>query len=210
MKTNVNMVRKLDTFDVVQRTKDGMFNATVLLQQWNEKSGQKKMIAHYFENKSVEEFINTIIQKENLSYRDSVMIKSRANKGVNAGTWMHPLLFIDFAMWINPAFKYDVLRFVYDNLIAFRHDCGDNYRSLTASVSKFPDVDYPRLARALNYVVFGKHYGNIRNDASEAQLQELRSLEEKLSYAVDNDFITNFEELIKALRRNWADKWSKF
>lgn len=33
MKTNVNMVRKLDRFDVIQRTKDGMFNATALLTQ---------------------------------------------------------------------------------------------------------------------------------------------------------------------------------
>ncbi|MBC7407182.1 MAG: KilA-N domain-containing protein [Arcicella sp.] len=40
------------------------------------------------------------------------MIKSKANKGVNAGTWMHPILFIDFAMWINPKFKVKVLKFV--------------------------------------------------------------------------------------------------
>lgn len=32
--------------------------------------------------------------------------KSRANKGDNAGAWMHPILFVDFAMWINPKFKY--------------------------------------------------------------------------------------------------------
>lgn len=34
---------------------------------------------------------------------------------------MHPLLFIDFAMWLNPAFKVKVLKFVYDELIKFRN-----------------------------------------------------------------------------------------
>lgn len=45
--------------------------------------------------------------------RNSVVLQSRGN---NVGTIMHPLLFIDFAMWLNPAFKYDVLKFVYDEL----------------------------------------------------------------------------------------------
>ena len=35
MKTNQNMIRKMGDFEVVQRTKDGMFNATGLLKQWN-------------------------------------------------------------------------------------------------------------------------------------------------------------------------------
>ena len=41
-----------------------------------------------------------------------VYLKTRGK--YNGGTWMHPMLFIDFAMWINPSFKYDVLKFVYD------------------------------------------------------------------------------------------------
>ena len=36
MKTNQNMIRKMGNFDVIQRTKDGFFNATTLLKQWNE------------------------------------------------------------------------------------------------------------------------------------------------------------------------------
>lgn len=36
MKTNNIMVRPMGQFKVEQRTKDGMFNATALLKQWNE------------------------------------------------------------------------------------------------------------------------------------------------------------------------------
>src|SRR5690606_5983779 len=114
MKTNVNITRKLNDFDVVQRTKDSMFNATSLLQQWNEKSGQQKDIAHYFENKSTNEFINALLIDQNSNSRNSVVLKSAGRYG---GTWMHPYLFIDFAMWLNPAFKLQVIKFVYDQLI---------------------------------------------------------------------------------------------
>ena len=35
MKTSVTMKRKMGNFDILQRTSDGMFNATELLKQWN-------------------------------------------------------------------------------------------------------------------------------------------------------------------------------
>ncbi len=35
MKTNQILTRKMGSFDVKQRTKDSMFNATALLEQWN-------------------------------------------------------------------------------------------------------------------------------------------------------------------------------
>lgn len=42
MKTNQIMVRPMGGFNVTQRTKDGFFNATSLLKQWNEKTGMKR------------------------------------------------------------------------------------------------------------------------------------------------------------------------
>jgi hypothetical protein len=37
-----------------------MFNATKLLQQWNNQSGQQKQMIHYFENKTTKGFIEAI------------------------------------------------------------------------------------------------------------------------------------------------------
>jgi len=42
MKTNQNLIRKMRNFEVIQRTSDGMFDATSLLKQWNTYSGQQK------------------------------------------------------------------------------------------------------------------------------------------------------------------------
>ena len=61
MKTNQEMIRKMGDFNVVQRTKDGMFNATELIKQWNEKTGEKKEITKFFENSNTSKFVEALI-----------------------------------------------------------------------------------------------------------------------------------------------------
>lgn len=79
-------------FDVAQRTKDEMFNATALLKQWNSNSGKQKQMSHFTDLKNTQEYIDSIKSELRKSKeRDSVLIKSR---GKNGGTWMHPYLFI--------------------------------------------------------------------------------------------------------------------
>ena len=48
MKTNNVMVRPMGDFVVQQRTKDGMFNATDLLRQWNTATCSDKRLRSYF------------------------------------------------------------------------------------------------------------------------------------------------------------------
>lgn len=127
MKTNQIMVRPLGRFCVSQRTKDGFFNATALLKAWNSTVMSERKMDNYFQSEKTKEFIDTIMERENLHTPKLVYVKSKASRGDNAGTWMHPMLFIDFAMWINPSFKYDVLKFVYDQMIAYRNEAGDAY-----------------------------------------------------------------------------------
>ena len=95
MKTNQIMTRPMGNFHVEQRTKDGMFNATALLKQWNEASGDKKEVSKFFENDNTKEFINALMEEEKLNTQDSAYLKSRGK--YNGGTWMHPILFIKFA-----------------------------------------------------------------------------------------------------------------
>lgn len=115
------MKRTLANFTVEQRTKDGMFNATGLLKQWNEKNGQQKSIAHYLENSASQEFIKALINEENFTCRNSVYVVSKARIDRGGGTLMHPLMFIDFCMWLNPTFKVKVLKFVSDQMLSYRN-----------------------------------------------------------------------------------------
>jgi KilA-N domain len=210
MKTNVNMIRVIGDINVIQRTKDGYFNATLLLKSWRGKNGSKKELKEFFENKSTNEFISVLIEEENLHGGNPPYHKSKANKGKNMGTWMHPYLFIKFAMWINPKFEYHVIKFVHDNLIAFRKTAGDNYRSLTQSSSTLIGCDYPQIAKALNYIVFNNHYAGIRQAASEEELAELNKVQEKLCFAIDMGYIKTYDELIHSMRKMWEDKYLKF
>lgn len=200
------MIRKMGTFNVTQRTKDGMFNATELLKQWNQFNGSKKELKEFFENKSTKEYLQILESELNSNGGNSPYLSTRGNNG---GTWMHPYLFIDFAMWINPRFKYDVIRFVYDQLIQFRHDAGDNYRGLTKALTRFNNVNYPQVAKGLNYIVFGIHDSELRQKASELQLKELTELQNKLAFAIDMGYIRSFDELINEMRRMWHLKQLK-
>lgn len=212
MKTNNVILRPMGEFKVAQRTKDGMFNATALLKQWNEKSISERKMANYFLSEKTNEFISTIIERENLNTPKMVYLTSRGKH--NGGTWMHPMLFIDFAMWINPSFKYDVLKFVYDQMIKYRNDAGDAYRKLANSVQKivstsFMPVAMSNLSKAINHVVFGSHETMMRNKVGEEdKQQELFALESKLSDLIEDGFITSYDNLMNYLRKKWAEKYT--
>ena len=139
MKTNQIMIRQMGEFVVEQRTKDGFFNATGLLRQWNAKSGAKKEVTKFLDLESTSELVKTIISRENLNTQKDAYLSSR---GKNGGTWMHPVLFIDFCMWINSSFKYDVIKFVYDEMIKFRNLAGTSYPEMCKALSSIiPDKD---------------------------------------------------------------------
>ena len=195
MKTNQVMIRPMGQFEVQQRTKDGMFNATALILQWNKEKKANKNVSDFLELGKTEEFCLELIKEElniELSkYGESpeklIVSKLRKGKikdiytisrGVNGGTWMHPYLFIDFAMWINPKFKLQVIKFVYDHLISYRHKAGDNYRYLMGWLATLDRSDYQAVAKAMNFVVFNKHEsGRLRQTANEHQLKELDELQ---------------------------------
>lgn len=204
------MVRKMGVFDVNQRTKDGMFNANSLLKQWNVANDSKKEIKDYFENKSTQEFIDVLKNDQSTIGGIVPMIKSRASKGENAGTWMHPYLFIDFAMWINPKFKFEVIKFVYDELIKYRNDAGDNYVSLSASGVKLKGYDFIEVAKAMQWIVFGRTGKELRQTATQKELVELNDLQSKLSFAIDMGYITTYPQLLSELRKIWNQKNRKF
>lgn len=201
------MVRKMGDFNVIQRTKDGMFDATELLKQWNSRSGQRKGVDEFIRKQSTQEFISTLEVEESINTTKVVL----SRKGKKGGTWMHPLLFIDFAMWLNPRFKYHVLKFVYDQLIEQRHAAGDMYRTLSNAAKQLPGVDYRRIAKGLNYIVFGRHEsGTLRQIATTKQLTELSEVQNKLAFAVDMGYIKSFQDLIDEMKKIYQAKCDQY
>lgn len=195
-------------FEVLQRTKDGMFNATALLNQWNRAAGMKKEMNDYLRLQSTHDFLSALQSEFDFKDGNSPYLTSRGK--YSGGTWMTPLLFIDFAMWLNPKFKVQVLKFVYDELIKCRTAAGDNYNVLAKSIASLPDVDYPKAARALNWIVFNKHERDIRNTATPQQLQDMDELQRKLAFSVDMGYIRSFPDLMNSMRRIYNRQHAKF
>lgn len=213
MKTNQVMKRPLADFIVEQRTKDGYFNLTSLLNSWNGKMGSKKELKDYFDNKSTQEFIKALSDEENLHGDNSPYVKSKARADRGGGTWGHPLLFIDFCMWLNPSFKVKVLKFVSDKMLSYRNEVGEAYKELASAVCKIVNREevksyMERIAKGLNFLVVGKHEHLARNEyGTEEKQKEYFLLEKQIAMLINEGFLKTGDEVICYLKKKFQQKY---
>lgn len=213
MITNQIMKRPLADFTVEQRTKDGYFCLTGLLNNWNLKMGTKKELKDYFENKATQEFVKALADEENLHGDKSPYVKSKARLDRGGGTWGHPLLFIDFAMWLNPHFKVKVLKFVSDQMLTYRNEAGDAYKRLSSAMSKICTPHQmkrymPILGKGINYIVAGHHEHQLRNEyGTEEKQKEYFELEKQVAMLVNEGFLRTPEDVVNYLRRKFQNKY---
>lgn len=213
MITNQIMKRPLADFTVEQRTKDGYFCLTGLLNNWNLKMRTKKELKDYFENKATQEFVKALADEENLHGDKSPYVKSKARLDRGGGTWGHPLLFIDFAMWLNPHFKVKVLKFVSDQMLTYRNEAGDAYKQLSSAMSKICTPHQmkrymPILGKGINYIVAGHHGHQLRNEyGTEEKQKEYFELEKQVAMLVNEGFLRTPEDVANYLRRKFQNKY---
>lgn len=291
------MVRKMGSFEVTQRTKDGMFNATSLLNEWNKIPGNpQRDLSKFWQNLETRQFISNLTGK----YCD---IKKSARSD-NFGTWMRLDLFMYFILWVDPLFEYHLIKmfiensgdisdminsnktfnyntftyvfklknmntiykigkskgikhrekqladiygdldliFVFEkNIENYLHIKFKNKRyeylntkelfhlndddliwlgmlrnkinigdQLYKAITHKYDVDYNEIYKLLNYIVFGKHEPELRQQANEDQLKELTDIQNKLAFAVDMGYIRSYEQLLNEMRIMWHKKYKSF
>jgi len=132
MKTTQIMSRKFLDGEITQNHKTGWFNATELLSianKYRETQGElPKRINDYLKKQETKEFIATIAKKEEISEVVKVA------KGRYGGTWVHPLILIDIAMWLSMDFKYQAMIWLQDRLLEYRDISGDDYKKLSSVI----------------------------------------------------------------------------
>lgn len=164
----------------------------------------------FFSNKNTKEFIDALLEEEKLNTENLAYLKSRGKSG---GTWMHPVLFVKFAMWLNPRFEVQVIKFVYDEMIKYRNEAGDAYNKLGSAVSKIVRKDFmpqamQKVGEALNWIVFNEHERNIRNQYGEEKKQrELYELERKVADLINEGFIKSYDQMITYLKNVYRHKY---
>lgn len=187
MKTNQLMKRDFMQSSITQRTKDGFFNATELLTIYNKNTGTIKSFHDFWINKNTKEFLKELENDIILNSHNNGYLKTHeATRGKGGATWMHPYLFVKFAMWLSPKFELQIIKWVYDNLIDYRNQAGDHYKemckaildSFVAHFDKKPDpLIYQKEASFLNNLVYGASKGGKRNELSEKELELLNNLQ---------------------------------
>lgn len=130
MKTSVLMKRELFGMEISQNSKSQFFSATDLAKAGNEWRRSNKMsdfnLSQYLKTKGAKEFAEELESK----YGKAIS----KGRGRSSATWVHPLLFIDIALAINPKLKVEVYEWLFDNLIKFRNDSGDSYKEMSAAL----------------------------------------------------------------------------
>lgn len=130
MKTAVIMKRELLGSVIRQDSKTCMFNAGDLHTVGNISRANKglpeKQMAQYFTLDSTKELIDQLFFIEGVE--EELIKKSR--RGKDGGTWVHPIVFVDMAMWYSAEVRVHVLKWVVDGLISFRNESGDSYKAM--------------------------------------------------------------------------------
>ena len=226
MKTNViveSSSRNLFGQIIRQQTKDGMLNLSDLQEAytiarvnngWSDKRVSE--ILSYTENKervfyllekqgliktSLNAFIKDIENQGFARYLKNIGVYKTTGARNTKTTWVNPYIWVLVAMELNPMLYAEVIGWLTDSLIINRIEAGNFYKELSRSVSKFDNVDYVKMAKGLNYCIFGKHETGLRNLATKEELKELERLESRLAFAIDMGYIKSFEELIIELQK---------
>lgn len=185
MKTAVIMKRFLWNREVRQDSKTGMFNVNDLLNIYNMQGKRKKRIEPFMRRKETKELTEAILKRlnstnNNCCYLESDVIKTMQWR-VNWGTWMHPYMFIDFAMWLSPDFKVMCIEWIYDHLLELRNQVWDEYRELSTAIKKHlapVNIEvYKDEAKMINKLVFWTEQRDQRQTASSDQLKLLQTLQ---------------------------------
>lgn len=103
-KTKDRPIRDVVNISIPKRNEEGMLHANSFLNQCNSCFGKRKTMKDYFRNKPTGEYIDQLMKDKSFPDNSALFVKSK-----RTGTWMHPYLFIDFAMWINPELKVKIL-----------------------------------------------------------------------------------------------------
>lgn len=191
MKTSVIMKRDLLGLNVRQDSKTEMFNANDMHKIGNEhrkiNGMTKKQLASYFDLDSTTELVNAICLEDNLRIDDV----KRSKRGKNGGTWVHPVLFVDMAMWYSPKLKAKIIKWVIDGLLSARNESGNSFKQMNHHLNKnFPkEFESPiSYMQAANQVANACKVGTGKEKwqkASEKQLKLRGKIQENVCILAD-------------------------
>jgi hypothetical protein len=142
-----------------------------------------------------------------IKYLKAINKYKMSGRGDNRSVWCDPLIWLLCAYEMHPIIYAKTLFWVHDNLVANRIITGDMYIELSKAVSKFDNVDYGKIGRAINYIALNKHEHGIRDTLSSTDLRKIERLETELTWAIENGSFNDYQHLLKYLRNEYVKRW---
>ncbi len=143
MKTEKIMQRTINNSVVRQNHLTSYFNLNDLIVAGNSyrriQGLPVRPLERYFQLKETKEFMQELSLSEGIPVSELKSIK----RGRFGGTYAHPLIAIDLAMWLSPKFKVLVLKWFYDNLTLWRDNSGDSYRKMMQALDSAGHIANP-------------------------------------------------------------------
>ena len=153
----------------------------------------------YFPNKRIDVWLKTNQTKELIEAVEKSIIPPKGGiitrRGKGGGTYANNLIAMDFAMWLSVEFRIKVY-VEYMNGTQNKRDwnikrilAANNYRLMARSISEAHEKPMPfhfsNEALMLNEIVFGARDGNVREGATESQLDDIAWLEGRNGAYID-------------------------
>lgn len=118
----------INNYVLNKRLSDGMYDATLLLEQHNARFKPVKRLDIFIRNESTGAFIREL--KQTPSVTPIAVVRGKRDDGVRKKTvWLCPQLFTQFAFWLNPECGASVGKCVFDG-ICDPTDTEDGYNVL--------------------------------------------------------------------------------
>lgn len=77
---------------------------------------------------------HTIEFFEELMKQKGIVDLVYSSRGKGGGTWAHPLVFFDYAMYLSAEFKVQVYEWLYDCMTIYRDDSGESYKKMCGHI----------------------------------------------------------------------------
>jgi hypothetical protein len=80
---------------------------------------------------------------------------------------------------------------------------------LSSSGVKLKGYNFSEVAKAIQWIVYGKTGKGLRQTATEEQLKELNEIQIKFSFAIDRGYIKSYSQLLEEMREMYRIKKRK-
>lgn len=184
MITNNILIRKMGDLEVYQRTSDGYFDGNHLAYLFNKKSNNRhKFVFDYLRLKRTKRFLSSLnIYFDGLGMAKRMQLYYKVVGDITKygrerdEIWMHPYMFMDFSMWLNPEFKVSAVRFVSKSMIDVYDNISESLDKLTEAMNKiFPDDNILKNVEKVNKAINVAAHGDISREEYDPS-EEIRNL----------------------------------